>query len=284
MTRTAAAFALGELRQVPDTAAKELEDRIEIGDAEEALASARALTRAGRVIPERVLAAIDDPVVQAAARTLASNDDATFARLLDAYAASDPEDFAGVDARVQPMTILVDTLGGMPIERSAAWLARFAAGEVSAAGGEVFFHALDGVAAIPHELAEAGRPLLELLEHGDAESSAMVAMVAARLYPTDARLETLIFERTESPVTLVALAALDRLGEDTSEVLLAVLDDPTASEHAELALGALARCSLGSEQAQVVVTALAGHVRDDDPLADSAHAALVELVERGVIT
>lgn len=132
-------------------------------------------------------------------------------------------------------------------------------------------------------LAEAGRPLLERLERGEPESAALTAMVAARLYPTNPRLEALIFECTEGPAALVALAALDQLGEDTSEVLLAVLDDPGEQEHAELALAALARCSLGSAQAEVVVTALTGHIRDDDPLAETAHAALVELVDRGAI-
>ena len=80
----------------------------------------------------------------------------------------------------------------------------------------------------------------------------------------------------------MGLAALERLSEELSGPLLAIAED-AAEDSGALALAALGRCDLGADQARVVAAALAAHITDEDPLAESAHAALIELVERGVL-
>ncbi len=285
--RIAAALALGEAEIVPDAATHWLELMIDAGDAEEQLTATRTLVRGGRPVPAGLISKIRDPLVQASARLLAASpadhvghEDA-FGALAEVHTMGDPEASAALDARVQPITILVEALRGMPIGRSAGWLARFAAGELAPVGN-VFYQALDGCEVLPRELLDAGRPLLAAIAEGDDERAALAAFVAARLYPAEPGLESLILERTSSPISWLALASLERVGEDTSEHLLAAVDNPEEVQ-TSLAIEALARCDLGTEQAATVAAALVPHIRDDDPLSEAAHAALMELVERGVL-
>lgn len=285
--RIAAALALGEAEIVPDSATHWLELMIDTGDAEERLTATRALVRGGRSVPAGLIAKIRDPLVAASVRLLAASpadaaghEDA-FSALAEVHTMGDPDASAALDARVQPIAILVDALRGMPVARSAGWLARFAAGELAPVGN-VFYQALDGCELVPPELLEAGRPLLAAIADGDEERAALAALVAARLYPAEPGLESLILERTSSPISWLALASLERLGEDTSEHLLAAVDNPEEAQ-TSLAIEALARCELGAAQAATVAAALVPHIRDDDPLSEAAHAALIELVERGVL-
>lgn len=282
--RTAAALALAEVGAVPDAAARELEDMIELGGIAAALAATRALARGGRAVPERLVLEIDEPLVQASARALAAprGEDATFTALVEAYAQCEPEELSDLDERLQPMAILVEALHAMPVARAAGWLRRFAGGEALPTVGEVFYQALEDCELVPRALAEAGAPLVEVLAHGPEDRAGLVALVAARVLPAEPRLEALIVERTGTPVSLIALAALDHLSEETSEHLLALAEEP-GDDHAALAVVALGRCDLGAEQARTVTTALAAHVRDDDPLCEPAYAALLELVDRGVL-
>jgi hypothetical protein len=280
--RAAAALALAEAGAASDAAAGELADLVRLGSLEEALAAARALVRCGRPIPAHAVAERDDSVLRAAVALIERpSDETAFGALLDARAEADTSDEEVLDERVRPRDLLVGALRGLSVERAAVWLARFADGEAAAAG-EVWFHALDGVTA-PSVLVEAGAPLVEAIAGHDEELAALAALVAARLAPHDARLEDLILGRTTAPVSLIALGSLARLAGDTAEVLLAIADEP-GGEHGALAIEAIGRCGLAPDRARAIGGALVGHVRDGDPLAEVAHGALLELVERGALT
>jgi hypothetical protein len=287
--RTAAAFAYAELGAVPEAGVKELIDLIELESPDEALAAARALGRCGREVPARVLEAIDDPLHRATARLLAISPgagaageaEAAFGALLAAYAEADLDEVPGVDARLEPMPVLAERLRAMPLARSATWLRRYVAGE-SEAAGEALYQALEDCEVVPRELADAGAPLVDALARAGEERAPLAALVASRLLPGDARLEALILEHTPLPVTLAALAGLERLGEGTGDDLLTIAGQP-GEPHADLALAALARCAAGPALAARIAEALAAHVTEDDELAEAAHDALVELIERGVL-
>jgi hypothetical protein len=249
-----------------------------------------------------LLAGLDDPQVEASARVLAllrsgrfedaDAADAAFAALLDAYDEDDEDDDATLfDDRLQPRSILVAALQAMQPARAAGWLQRFVrdADATSEVLGEVVFHALEDV-ELPREIVEAGAPLIARLTQAAqisgpierSEHAAIAVLVAARLWPDDVRMEALIRAHTAPPISLLALAALDRVSPETSDDLIALVED---GDHAQalLALAALARCDLGPSRARTVAAALADHVRDDDPLCEAAHATLVELVERGAL-
>lgn len=288
--RTAAALALGELGAASDAAVDELVDLVRLGELEEALAAVRALVRCGRPVPEHALAQREEPVLRAAAALLAQpGDEDAFAGLLDARAeagAADAADEEALDERVRPRDLLVAALRGWPVERAAAWLARFAAGEAPAAG-EVWFHALDGVSA-PPALIEAGAALVDAIagdggdDADDDDGAALAALIAARLMPDHPRLEDLILDHIAAPASLIALGSLARLRDATADRLLAIGDAPDA-EHGALALEALGRCALSPDRARAIAAALAGHVRDDDPLAEAAHGAMLALIAGGTL-
>ena len=283
--RGEAAHAVTDAGQISDAAARELEDLIELDDAGTALAAARALARSGRAVAEAVLAKLRDPLVQAAARVVAAPaaGDAELAALVAAYASSDGDALAAADPDVQPLNILVQALRGMPAQRAAAWLGRFANGDPALAGaGEMFYLALEDVDPVPRELRDAGAPLLDVLVGGPADRVDFAALLGARLWPDDPRLEQLVVERTAMPVSLIALSQIAP-GERTASDLLAIAEDDDA-ELAALAIDALGQCRLGPALAGAVADTLAGHIRDDDPLAEPAHDALLELAQRGVIT
>lgn len=283
--RGAAALALADAGTISDAAARELEDLIEVDDVETALAATRSLARAGRAVPEVLLAKLRDPLVQAAARVLAvpAAGDVAISALVAAYVDADGDALAAADPSVQPLNILVHALRGMPAPRAAEWLGRFANGEPALAGvGEMFYLTLEGVDPVPRELLDAGAPLIDVLAGGPADRVDFAALLGSRLWPNDPRIEQLVVDRTEMPVSLIALSQLSP-SESTASDLLAIVEDDDVGR-AALAIAVLGQCRLGPALARTVTDALAGHIRDDDPLAESAHDALLELAQRGVLT
>lgn len=284
LVRTACALAIAERGTASDAATKELVDMVELGEPEESLAAARALVTAGRPIPDDIVDELDDPLVRAAVRALAQPDDERFAVLAAAYGESDPDDHEAMDPRVRPLSILVATLQSMSPSRAAQHLAKFANGDPDAdAIGEAFYHALDDCEVVPDELVAAGRPLLAMLDDLDEhERVPLAALVASRLSPADPALESLVLARLEPPVSLIALSELDAISAAGVQTALEVLEQPDGEEDlAALAISALARCGAG--EAAAVTAVLASRIDDGDPLAEPAHAALLELVARGVV-
>ncbi len=284
--RVAAALAIADAGVVTDEAARELEDLVELGGDEEALAATRALAMTGRPVPDHRIAQLDDPLVRATARVLArppGGDGRAFAALLETYASASSDETSDADPRLQPQAVLVAALKDMQAAEAARWLRRFVLGEHDDALGQVFWLALDDADRVPGELLEAGEPLLGMLARGEVPRGSLAALVAARLWPDDPRLEAIILEWTEAPVSMLGLAALEHLGEHLGEALLAIAEEP-GDDNAALALAALARCDLGAAIAKVVVAALVAHINDEDSLAEAAYGALVELVERGVVS
>jgi hypothetical protein len=285
--RVAAALACSELPALPAAAVGELENMLRYEEAEEVLAAVRALARSGRTIPEDALAELDDPVVAASARVLAAPADAVeevLATLIARTAERDLAELVELSERASPVTIAAEALHRLSPARAAIWIERLATATAELGVlGAVVEAALDACEVIPDELAASADALVDVLATGAEDHATSIAPIVGQLRPFDDRLERLILARTAPPVSLRSLAALDRLGEDTAERLLAIIDDPL-DEYAPLAVAALGRCALGAAQVPDAVAALCSHLRDDDALASVAHAALVELAARGVIS
>lgn len=284
--RTAAALAVAQIGETTDAAARELEDMIELGGNDAVLAAARAMGKCGREVPEHLLEEIDDPLVRATARVLAEapgGDDRAFAALLEAYAETEDDDETVLDPRLQPEAVLVEALQTMSSADAARWMRRFANGERVDALGRVFYLALQDTDGVPREILEAGMPMLAMLARGEHARVPLATLVAARLWPDDVRLEGIIRDRAEPPISLLALGSLASLSEDVAAELLATAEQ-AHEEHGALALLAIGRCRLEPEMAEVVAGALVARLTDEDPLAEAAHAALLELVARGMIS
>lgn len=282
--RTACALAIAELGTASDAAAKELVDMVELGDPEESIAAARALRKIGRSVPAEVVDELDDPLVQATIRALAEPDDERFTALAHAYGESDPDDYEAVDPRVRPLSILVETLQSMSPVRAARHVARFAAGEPDTDPiGEALYHALEACETVPDELLAAGAPLFDVLgDHEEHERVPLAALIASRLYPGDPRVEPLVLARLEPPVSLIALSELDAITATGVRAALDVLEQPDGEDDlAALAISALARC--GAAEAPAIASLLVDRIDDGDPTSEPAHAALLEMVARGVV-